>query len=595
MSVALKELKEAAKRKKKSRKGKKGKDGKKKKKKSKKSKGQDEEEEEMIDVVDPWKGLPSAWGGRASPAEEYEHLLKLQGVWLDLSYYLKHGGGSSLFLPEGVRTSEKVESPKATMEATAEEDEKKETKREFDGVQYTVVPMVAGVPTLIKGDLDRLVAAATAPEGEATEQNEGIQKEELPGGLAVETEKIYDSEGGAHVTTRVVASNHGVEWEGGPWTPRSGKANSAVGSPDEASPLQQVAAQEKAAAATAASKTELSPIEDNNNVGLHGDAVDVRQSKAIQETPKWMPHADMNACERISLCGLGLYHLGLSPQLRCSLIALNLDNNCMTDEALKAMMSVEMPLVRNKDLTSSYIPLFLRELRLCDNSLTIVPDVGETAGTLLILDLSNNPNLSVADPVSEQRLAAMVRLRRLELKQCRIELLCRHEPPPTSDAGQHQLNDNSKQNNHSQVPPVCSLGSNNATLEYLDISGNSVKDFAQLRSLTILKRLKFLAIRGNPVSLEVPREEYCELVRKMCLKLSALKQFNGEKYTHGMQASSFADMQAGKDVNSGVSAGGGDDSASCSCLEGNPCVSAYSCKNWAKRYEVAKANGWKGF
>eukprot|EP00976_Prorocentrum_cordatum_P017338 349051-Prorocentrum_minimum.AAC.3 len=38
----------------------------------------------------------------------------------------------------------------------------------------------------------------------------------------------------------------------------------------------------------------------------------------------------------------------------------------------------------------------------------------------------------------------------------------------------------------------------------------------------------------------------------------------------------------------------GEDSASCSCVEGNPCMSAYNCKNWAKRFEVAKANGWKG-
>jgi hypothetical protein len=38
----------------------------------------------------------------------------------------------------------------------------------------------------------------------------------------------------------------------------------------------------------------------------------------------------------------------------------------------------------------------------------------------------------------------------------------------------------------------------------------------------------------------------------------------------------------------------GEDKASCSCIEGNPCMSAYNCKNWANRYEVAKANGWKG-
>ena len=31
---------------------------------------------------------------------------------------------------------------------------------------------------------------------------------------------------------------------------------------------------------------------------------------------------------------------------------------------------------------------------------------------------------------------------------------------------------------------------------------------------------------------------------------------------------------------------------SCSCLEGNPCVDEYSCKDWHNRFEVAKKHGW---
>ena len=33
----------------------------------------------------------------------------------------------------------------------------------------------------------------------------------------------------------------------------------------------------------------------------------------------------------------------------------------------------------------------------------------------------------------------------------------------------------------------------------------------------------------------------------------------------------------------------------CSCLFGNPCMEAYTCKNWQNRFEVAKTNGWKGY
>eukprot|EP00304_Pavlova_gyrans_P002948 CAMPEP_0206060262 /NCGR_PEP_ID=MMETSP1466-20131121/50771_1 /ASSEMBLY_ACC=CAM_ASM_001126 /TAXON_ID=44452 /ORGANISM="Pavlova gyrans, Strain CCMP608" /LENGTH=267 /DNA_ID=CAMNT_0053435601 /DNA_START=34 /DNA_END=837 /DNA_ORIENTATION=- len=48
-----------------------------------------------------------------------------------------------------------------------------------------------------------------------------------------------------------------------------------------------------------------------------------------------------------------------------------------------------------------------------------------------------------------------------------------------------------------------------------------------------------------------------------------------------------------------IESGDGDsffsDSSSCSCLYGNPCVSAYNCKDWNNRFDVAKRNGWKGF
>lgn len=49
-------------------------------------------------------------------------------------------------------------------------------------------------------------------------------------------------------------------------------------------------------------------------------------------------------------------------------------------------------------------------------------------------------------------------------------------------------------------------------------------------------------------------------------------------------------------------AGGEDDcpliktsTESCSCIEGNPCLDRYACKDWENRYDVAKRHGWKGF
>jgi hypothetical protein len=44
-----------------------------------------------------------------------------------------------------------------------------------------------------------------------------------------------------------------------------------------------------------------------------------------------------------------------------------------------------------------------------------------------------------------------------------------------------------------------------------------------------------------------------------------------------------------------TSADDGEERSGCSCLYGNPCMEAYNCKNWQNRFEVAKANGWKGY
>ena len=47
----------------------------------------------------------------------------------------------------------------------------------------------------------------------------------------------------------------------------------------------------------------------------------------------------------------------------------------------------------------------------------------------------------------------------------------------------------------------------------------------------------------------------------------------------------------------GAGGGGeqGEDSSSCSCIEGNPCAVKYNCKDWNNREEVARKHGWKGF
>lgn len=45
----------------------------------------------------------------------------------------------------------------------------------------------------------------------------------------------------------------------------------------------------------------------------------------------------------------------------------------------------------------------------------------------------------------------------------------------------------------------------------------------------------------------------------------------------------------------GIAAVSQEKAESCSCIEGNPCMDSYGCKDWNNRYAVAKKHGWKGF
>jgi hypothetical protein len=208
------------------------------------------------------------------------------------------------------------------------------------------------------------------------------------------------------------------------------------------------------------------------------------------------------------------------------------------------------------------------------NNITVVPDFGETCYTLLKLNLSNAP-ICLHHADSEENLRKLTRLRSLTLQSCNISRISRCEP--------------GGRNEQQETPQRCSLSSLVLTLECLDLSFNNIEDFEEIMTLGCLKRLVNLNISCNPME---NMQNYSECARKLCLKLSTLKSFNGSGYKHGMKTAQFADIVARE---TGMGEQAGDDSSSCSCIEGNPCVVSYNCRNWARRYEIAKANGWKGF
>jgi hypothetical protein len=86
--------------------------------------------------------------------------------------------------------------------------------------------------------------------------------------------------------------------------------------------------------------------------------------------------------------------------------------------------------------------------------------------------------------------------------------------------------------------------------------------------------------------LEIGAEYFCEVQEDEAAELEA----RGGKEKVVFKASTGTSL-----IKMGEGSCMGEDSASCSCIEGNPCAVPYNCKDWNNRFEIAKKNGWKGF
>ena len=87
-----------------------------------------------------------------------------------------------------------------------------------------------------------------------------------------------------------------------------------------------------------------------------------------------------------------------------------------------------------------------------------------------------------------------------------------------------------------------------------------------------MKRLESLKLDGNPFSIE--GEAYNTVIKKLKMKLPCLKILNGVKCSITIiEGSSMLEDNLGRSTT--VLS---EDTSSCSCLEGNPCVSKYNCK-----------------
>jgi hypothetical protein len=82
------------------------------------------------------------------------------------------------------------------------------------------------------------------------------------------------------------------------------------------------------------------------------------------------------------------------------------------------------------------------------------------------------------------------------------------------------------------------------------------------------------------------------LARRVCTKLPCLRRLDGTAYSVSMSAVRSYGSNGGAGGGGGMGMDaltmGGEDQASCSCVEGNPCVVPYNCKDWGNRVAVAR-------
>lgn len=113
---------------------------------------------------------------------------------------------------------------------------------------------------------------------------------------------------------------------------------------------------------------------------------------------------------------------------------------------------------------------------------------------------------------------------------------------------------------------------------------NEIEDMSSLAALGQLRRLCIVDLRENPVCDDA---DYADAVKGLCpslMELDTSKLKTGHIAALGELDGLAAAMAATDTV-----ADQNEDHGSCSCLEGNACLTPETCKDWAHRFEIAAA------
>lgn len=246
-----------------------------------------------------------------------------------------------------------------------------------------------------------------------------------------------------------------------------------------------------------------------------------------------------------------------------------------TDDMRKSLIELDLSgnLLRSGSLDlESMSQSWLRGLNLSGNRFAVFPKFVRPT-RLLRLDLSFNKALSGLPGGLDK---IVPHLRDLNLEGCALESLGVTSVDVSSSgaAGPQE--------------PVPAVDSNALAglrfLEKLNVALNRLP-LQELTKILQLRPIRSLGIHSNPGCQEPAADQ--ALFSMLPKKLPSLKEIDGAqtRLVGGKVMLPGGGAGASGGFSDGVLA---EDSASCSCLEGNPCAVSYNCRDWANRFEVAR-------
>ena len=123
---------------------------------------------------------------------------------------------------------------------------------------------------------------------------------------------------------------------------------------------------------------------------------------------------------------------------------------------------------------------------------------------------------------------------------------------------------------------------------------DSINDLSILASSNNTRKRVFveLDLRENDVASNIGSNKYKNLIENVLFPSKQLKMLDGKKI-NGNVVSNIKCLSGVKGLSSALQSedtvmDNNEFRESCSCLEGNPCVYKYNCKDWANREKIAK-------